>query len=69
METGSIKKLVRDRGFGFITAQDGEQVFFHSSACQSGDFDSLNEGQEVTFERESDPKGPRARDVRAKTAG
>ena len=69
METGKIKKLVRNRGFGFITASDGEEVFFHSSACQSGEFDSLNEGQEVTFERETDAKGQRASDVRAKTSG
>ena len=66
METGSIKKLVRDRGFGFITGEDGNQVFFHSSACQSVEFDSLNEGQEVTFDRENDAKGPRANNVRPK---
>ncbi len=69
METGRIKKLVRNRGFGFITASDGEEVFFHSSACQSGEFDSLQEEQEVTFDREAGDKGPRARDVRAKTSG
>lgn len=63
MEVGKIKKLT-DRGFGFIAASDGKEVFFHHSACQSVAFDSLNEGEEVTFDRESDAKGPRARNVR-----
>jgi CspA family cold shock protein len=63
MEVGRIKK-VTDRGFGFITATDGKEVFFHRSECQSVAFDSLSEGQEVSYERESDVKGPRARNVR-----
>ena len=65
MEEGKIKKLT-DRGFGFIEASDGNEVFFHRSECQSVEFSSLNEGQEVTFDRESNEKGPRARNVRAK---
>jgi len=65
MEVGKIKKLV-DRGFGFIMASDGKEVFFHRSECQEVEFDSLNEAQEVTFDRESDAKGPRARNVRLK---
>ena len=67
MEEGKIKKLT-DRGFGFIAASDGKEVFFHRSDCQSVEFDSLNEGQEVTFDRESDVKGPRARNVCPKTS-
>jgi CspA family cold shock protein len=63
MEIGKIKKLT-DRGFGFITATDGKEVFFHRSECQSVAFDSLTEGQEVSYDRESDVKGPRARNVR-----
>jgi cold shock protein len=63
MEVGRIKKLT-DRGFGFITATDGKEVFFHRSECQSVTFDSLTEGQEVSYERELDVKGPRARNVR-----
>jgi CspA family cold shock protein len=63
MEIGKIKKLT-DRGFGFITATDGKEVFFHRSECQSVAFDSLSEGQEVSYDRESDVKGPRARNVR-----
>ena len=64
METGKIKRLT-DRGFGFILATDGKEVFFHRSECQSVAFESLAEGQEVNFDRESDVKGPRARNVRA----
>ncbi len=65
MEDGKIKKLT-DRGFGFIAAADGKEVFFHRSECQEVAFDSLSEGQEVSFERENDVKGPRARNVRLK---
>lgn len=67
MEVGKIKKLA-DRGFGFISASDGKEIFFHRSEVQSVAFDALTEGQEVTFDRESDPKGPRARNVRLNTA-
>jgi len=67
MEVGTIKKLM-DRGFGFIAASDGHEVFFHRSECQTVAFDSLREGQEVTFDRESDPKGPRAKNVRPGTS-
>ncbi|HEV8336719.1 MAG TPA: cold shock domain-containing protein [Candidatus Polarisedimenticolia bacterium] len=63
METGRIKKLT-DRGFGFIAAADGKEVFFHRSECQSVSFDSLTEGQNVSFDRETDVKGPRARNIR-----
>ncbi len=65
MEVGTIKKLT-DRGFGFIAAADGKEIFFHRSECQAVEFDSLTEGQEVSFDRESDVKGPRARNVRLK---
>lgn len=63
MEVGKIKKLA-DRGFGFIKAADGQEVFFHRSEVQSVEFEALTEGEEVTFDRESDVKGPRARNVR-----
>ncbi len=63
MEIGKIKKLT-DRGFGFIAASDGKEVFFHRNECQGVEFDALSEGQEVSFDRESDVKGPRARNVR-----
>ena len=60
MTTGTIKKLVRDRGFGFILGQDGTEVFFHRSAIQGQGFDALAEGQSVEFEIERGDKGPRA---------
>jgi CspA family cold shock protein len=64
--TGTIKKVVSDRGFGFITAEDGKDYFFHRNALQSSlDFDRLVGGERVTFEIEASPKGPRANDVRA----
>ncbi len=65
MEEGKIKKLT-DRGFGFIAASDGTEVFFHRNECQEVAFDSLSEEQEVSFDRESGDKGPRARNVRPK---
>ncbi len=69
MATGQIKRLVRDRGFGFIRPEgESEDIFFHSSAMQGGIFDQLNEGQNVEFEREADPRDPnrsRAINVRA----
>jgi cold shock protein len=66
MTTGTIKKVVSDRGFGFITAEDGKDYFFHRNGLQSSlDFDRLVGGERVTFEIEASPKGPRANDVRA----
>jgi CspA family cold shock protein len=63
MQSGTIKKLVSDRGFGFIAAEDGKEYFFHRSGTEA-DFDSLNGGEKVTFEIEASPKGPRAKSVR-----
>jgi CspA family cold shock protein len=65
MHTGKIKKLVRERGFGFISDTDGRELFFHQSGLVDLKFDSLNEEQAVTFEVESSDKGPRAVSVRA----
>jgi len=64
MHTGKIKKLVRDRGFGFITDTDGTEVFFHQSSVMEVKFDTLNEEQTVEFEVEKSEKGPRAVNVR-----
>ena len=64
MATGKIKRLMRDRGFGFITSDDGKEVFFHRSECQGVEFTALTEGQQVGFDLEADPKGPRARNVK-----
>lgn len=65
METmnGTVKRLVSEKGFGFVAAADGGEYFFHQSACAQ--FDSMHEGQSVTFEPGQGPKGPRAENVRA----
>ncbi len=62
--TGTIKRLVSDKGFGFIAAADGMEYFFHQSACSGVAFDELREGQSVTFDKGQGPKGPRAENVR-----
>lgn len=64
MHTGKIKKLVRERGFGFISDSDGRELFFHQSSIIDAQFDALSEEQEVEFEVEKSPKGPRAVNVR-----
>jgi cold shock protein len=61
MQNGTIKKLVSDRGFGFIAAEDGTEYFFHRSGTDQ--FDSLQGGERVSFEVEASPKGPRAAKV------
>lgn len=66
MNTGKIKKLVRDRGFGFISDEQGKEVFFHRSSVIEGQFESLNEGQDVSFAIEQSAKGPRAINVTSK---
>ena len=57
---GKVKKLVRDRGFGFVESEDGQDIFFHFSALPPGGFDALGEGEEVEFQVEQGDKGPRA---------
>lgn len=64
MHTGKIKKLVRERGFGFINDTDGREVFFHQSSIMDAQFDTLKEDQAVEFEIENSPKGPRAINVK-----
>ena len=69
MATGRIKKVVADRGFGFITAEDGKDYFFHRNGLQlSLDFDRLQGGEQVEFEVQQSPKGPRAVNVREQNA-
>jgi len=66
MTTGTIKKVVADRGFGFISAADTKEYFFHRNSLDSTlDFDRLNGGEAVEFEIEESPKGPRAARVHA----
>ncbi len=65
MATGTIKRL-NQRHFGFISREDGEDVFFHASALADTSFENLREGQRVEFDLERDPrgKGDRAANVR-----
>lgn len=64
MENGTIKKLIRNRGFGFINSADGREIFFHRNSLVDADFDRLNEEQNVEYEIEKTPKGPNAINVR-----
>ncbi len=63
MASGTIKRIQRDKGFGFIRDTSGQEYFFHRSAVQ-GSFDSLSEGQRVSFTVGQGPKGPRAENVK-----
>lgn len=60
--TGIVKRLIRDKGFGFIESGKSE-FFFHRSALKNMNFEDLQEGQEVTFEEGEGTKGPRAEDI------
>ncbi len=62
---GTVKRIVRDKGFGFILSADGQEVFFHRSALVGMELRALSEGQRVEFVLEESPKGPRASSVRA----
>ncbi|WRS26657.1 cold-shock protein [Oscillospiraceae bacterium MB08-C2-2] len=60
MNNGTVKWFNSEKGFGFITNNDGsDDVFVHFSAIQSDGYKSLNEGDKVTFETEQDPKDSR----------
>jgi cold shock protein len=61
VDNGIIKKVVSDRGFGFITGADGKEHFFHrNNVVAPLEFDRLVGGEAVTYELEADPKGSRA---------
>jgi CspA family cold shock protein len=72
MASGTIKSL-RDRGFGFISPDDGgsrDELFFHLSSVVGTSFDQLQEGQRVTFDQEPDPRdSSRSRAVRVMIEG
>jgi len=65
---GRIKKMVRDRGFGFIRGEDGKEVFFHRSGMAGSDYDSISEGDAVEYVIQEGPRGARAEHVRAVSA-
>ena len=63
MAQGVVKWFNEKKGFGFISIDNGEDVFVHYSAIQSEGFKTLQEGDAVTFELEENDKGPRASNV------
>ena len=65
MSTGTVKKIIADRGFGFIRGEDGREIFFHRTCLQGLPFETLKEGQAVDFDIEEATRGPRANNVRA----
>jgi CspA family cold shock protein len=60
MAQGTVKWFNESKGFGFITGEDGKDVFAHYSAIQGDGFKTLAEGEQVSFEVEQGDKGPRA---------
>jgi cold shock protein len=66
MATGTVKWFSNDKGYGFITQDDGgKDVFVHHSAISGQGYKTLAEGARVEYEVEEGAKGPQARDVRA----
>ncbi|MDR2465324.1 MAG: cold-shock protein [Streptococcaceae bacterium] len=63
MAQGTVKWFNAEKGFGFITSEEGNDVFVHFSAIQSEGFKTLEEGQAVTFEIEEGARGPQAVNV------
>jgi CspA family cold shock protein len=63
MPEGKIKRLT-DKGFGFIDTGTGKDIFFHHSNLEGVEYDSLQEGQRVSYNEGRGPKGPRAENVK-----
>jgi CspA family cold shock protein len=63
MANGTVKWFNESKGFGFITSEDGSDLFVHYSSIQGSGFKSLAEGQAVSFDVEQGPKGPKAINV------
>ncbi|MBA3061263.1 MAG: cold-shock protein [Nitrospirota bacterium] len=63
MANGKVKWFNDSKGFGFITSEDGSDVFVHHTSIQGNGFKSLAEGDSVSFDTEKGPKGPKATNV------
>ena len=63
MVKGTVKWFNERKGFGFLSREDGDDVFVHYSSIQSSGFKKLDEGQSVEFEVQDGPKGPQAVNV------
>jgi len=63
MTKGTVKWFNEAKGFGFISREDGDDIFVHHTSISGSGFKSLSEGQAVTFDVERTPKGPRAVNV------
>jgi CspA family cold shock protein len=63
MVNGTVKWFNADKGFGFITGDDGKDVFAHFSQINVSGFKTLVEGQQVAFEIAEGPKGPQAENI------
>ena len=63
MTKGTVKWFNDSKGFGFISREDGDDIFVHHTSISGSGFKSLSEGQAVTFDVEKTPKGPRAVNV------
>ncbi len=69
MTRGTVVRMIRDRGFGFIRVEDGSEIFFHHSSMPRGMFDTIQEGQELDFDIETDPRGRGQRAMNVEVVG
>ncbi|MFD1672116.1 cold-shock protein [Agrilactobacillus yilanensis] len=63
MQNGTVKWFNADKGYGFITTDEGNDIFVHFSAIQGDGYKSLDEGQKVSFDVEESDRGPQAANV------
>lgn len=63
MATGTVKWFNSQKGYGFITMEDGKDIFVHHNSIQGNGFKTLDEGEQVEFEVRQGPKGPQADNV------
>ncbi|AVQ28165.1 MULTISPECIES: cold-shock protein [Fusobacterium] len=63
---GTVKWFNQEKGFGFITGEDGKDIFAHFSQIQKDGFKTLNENEEVTYDVIEGQKGPQAANIKVK---